>query len=130
MLIGLVFIGAGTTKIFFFADFVQSVGDFGIVWDPAVRPFSVLVCGTEIVGGIGLLWNKRLATALLGMLLVSFIIALAYGKYLGLDIDCGCFGPAYKVSLLTQIVIDVIISCGLLFVDWSGRQVSRTTLTE
>ena len=27
------------------------------------------------------------------LLLVLFIVVLSYGMYLGLDVDCGCFGP-------------------------------------
>ncbi len=115
------FIGAGISKAFFFDEFAQSVSDFGIVWDPAVRTFAVAVCIAEIVGGIGLLLNIRLSLGLLSVMLVCFIAALIYGKILGLDIDCGCFGPAYRVGLLTQIVIDAIILVGLCFVYWTGR---------
>ena len=56
------------------------------------------------------------------MLLLTFIGVLTYGIGLGLDIDCGCLGPGYHVSLRTQLLIDagLVLCCGLVY--WTRRE--------
>ena len=41
------------------------------------------------------------------LLLGVFIGTLLYGIGMGLDIECGCLGPGYHVSLMTQLTIDL-----------------------
>jgi hypothetical protein len=43
--------------------------------------------------GIGLLFDIRGSLALITGLLVLFITILWYAIWIGLDVDCGCFGP-------------------------------------
>lgn len=119
--LGLLFITAGLTKLWNFSEFVSTVGDFGIVLDGAVKPFATIVCLAELICGFGLLFYVRGSLFILALLVCCFIAALAYGKVLGLDIDCGCLGPGYHVSLLTQIIIDVFILAGLGIVFVTGR---------
>ena len=42
---------------------------------------------------LGLFFNRRWAKVWAAVLLILFIAVLGYGIWLGLDIDCGCFGP-------------------------------------
>jgi hypothetical protein len=59
-------------------------------------------------------------------MLVLFMTVLVYGINLGLDIDCGCFGPedpelAYK-GLKTALARDMVMMTGVMFLYWSrGR---------
>ena len=128
--LGLLFIGAGITKFIFLGDFIQSVSEFGIVLDQTVSVFAIAICVAEIVGGVGLLFRIRGSVAFLSGLIGCFIGALVYGRYLGLDIDCGCFGPTYHVDLLTQIMIDAIILVGLGLIGWTGRTFVRKNTTQ
>jgi len=57
-------------------------------------------------------------------MLLMFIAVLIYGIHLGLDIDCGCFGPedpeqAYK-GLKVALVRDAVMMAALVFIYW-GR---------
>jgi hypothetical protein len=47
----------------------------------------------EVIAGIGLLFDIRGSLALITGLLVLFMVVLGYGIWMGLDVDCGCFGP-------------------------------------
>lgn len=68
----------------------------------------------------------RGSLAVIAAMLVFFMVVLGYGIRLGLDIDCGCFGPddpeqAYK-GLKSALVRDAVLMVAVLFLYWSrGR---------
>jgi uncharacterized membrane protein YphA (DoxX/SURF4 family) len=72
--------------------------DFGFI-PPAARSQLILAATfispwTEIVAGLALilgLWT-RAAAAALGALLVLFIFLIARAMFIGLELECGCFG--------------------------------------
>lgn len=115
-LIACVFVLAGTVKLFFFKEFAHSIGDFGIVFDSLTYPTATTICILELFIGIGLIFASRIAVTAAIALLTVFIAVLGYAKWLGLDIDCGCFGPGYRVPLLIQMLLDIIILAGLVLV--------------
>ena len=47
----------------------------------------------ELACGLGLILDRRGAPAGIAALLVLFMAVLGWGLWLGLDIDCGCYGP-------------------------------------
>ena len=53
-----------------------------------ILPWLELMCGIFLVGGV----YVRSGAALLGALLVLFIVAISAAILRGLNIDCGCFG--------------------------------------
>ena len=74
--------------------------------------------------------NLRGSLTFVFCLLVLFIGVLAYGIALGLDIDCGCLGPATSRSLSTALAIDVglLILCGLMYLSRHIRSAKPKTL--
>ena len=56
-------------------------------------PVAVGLPVLEVIAGIGLLLDVRGSLALITGLLVLFMVVLGYGIWMGLDVDCGCFGP-------------------------------------
>lgn len=73
--------------------FAQIIGGYGLAPRPALLPLAVLLPVLEIAAALGLLLNLRGALSLYAGLLLLFIFVLGYGIRLGLDVDCGCYGP-------------------------------------
>lgn len=120
--LGSVFVFTGIAKLSDISSFAASVGDFGLVYDDLVVPAAWSISLLEVLFGIGLAINIRGGSIGLLLLLGVFIGTLLYGIGMGLDIDCGCFGPAYHVSLKTQVAIDLglVVWCGV--VHWSRKR--------
>lgn len=120
LLLALVFLVSGCVKLVDMTKFSESVGDFGLVPDWFVLTTAWLVVLSELAIGASLAFNLR--GSLLGVLilLVIFLSVLSYGIVLGLDIQCGCFGPGFHVNLQTQLFIDLglVILVGAVY--WSG----------
>ena len=83
----------GVPKLFAPGEFAAVVSAYGLLPDPLVFPAAIILPLGEIVTAIGLLLNCRWAMISAILLLCVFIVVLSYGISLGLDIDCGCFGP-------------------------------------
>ncbi len=92
-LLALVFLSAGVPKLFEIDRFAETIAAYGLIPDAVVVPTAFFIVALEIAAAIGLLFNKRWALLLTTALMGVFIVVLTYGIWLGLDIDCGCFGP-------------------------------------
>lgn len=56
-------------------------------------PASILLPALEVAAGIGLLFDIEGCLSVIAALLCLLIAILGYGIWMGLDVDCGCFGP-------------------------------------
>lgn len=112
LFLGLLLIVAAALKLSDLSEFAERIGDFGIVFDALVKPTAWAVVSAECLIGVALITRRRGGLAGAGVLLLMFTGVLMYGIALGLDIDCGCFGPAIHISLWTQLLMD----CGLLLI--------------
>lgn len=88
------FFAAGAVKLLDPAVFAVTVEAFGIVPEWLIGPVSVVLPLAEIVLAVGLAFDVRGSLAGITLLLVLFIAVLSYAVHLGLDIDCGCYGPS------------------------------------
>ncbi len=93
-------------------------------------PIAIGLPILEILAAIGLLFDVRGSLAVVAGLLVLFLAILGYGVWLGLDIDCGCFGPgdpegeAYK-GLRPALYRDLVMLTGVAYLYvWRFRQSS------
>jgi uncharacterized membrane protein YphA (DoxX/SURF4 family) len=120
LLLALVFLVSGSIKLVDMAKFAESVGDFGLVPDWFVLTTAWLVVLSELVIGTSLALNLRGSLVGVLVLLGLFLGVLIYGIVLGLDIQCGCFGPGYHVNLQTQLFIDLGLVILVGAVHWSG----------
>jgi hypothetical protein len=119
--LSLLFLYSGTIKLIRLPEFAQSVSDFGIVLDGLTRPVAFVVCCLEIALA-GALWQQKpwamLATA---TLLLCFSGVLVYGLAIGLDIECGCFGTHYHMTLKSQLIFDIVLLCWCSLTHWALR---------
>ncbi len=91
--LGLIFIYAGTLKLLAPMTFAVLIEAYGIVPEMLLMPVAVALPALEVVAGIGLLLNIRGSLGVITVLLLLFVVMLDYGIRMGLDVDCGCFGP-------------------------------------
>ncbi len=123
--LALVFITAAVVKLLDINLFAQRVGDFGLIFDGLVMPAAWTIVVLELLAGIALLLHWRGGLTCSVALLLIFISVLTYGIALGLDIECGCFGPAVHVSLGMQLLTDcgLLLICGIVY--WSDHPRNR-----
>jgi len=122
------FIWAGGRKLADPQAFGVVIRDFGIVPELSVMPIALFLPALEIIAAVGLIFNIRGSLAVVTGLLTLFILILGYGIWLGLDIDCGCFGPedpesrAYS-GLHSALYRDLVMMAAVFFLYfWRFRQ--------
>jgi uncharacterized membrane protein YphA (DoxX/SURF4 family) len=91
--ISVVFIVSGITKLIAPKEFAVIIESYGLISDTWILPAAVFLAVLEVAAGFGLLLDIRGFLSVITGLLILFVSVLSYGIWLGLDIDCGCFGP-------------------------------------
>jgi uncharacterized membrane protein YphA (DoxX/SURF4 family) len=88
-----IFIFSGVSKLMAPKTFAILIEAFGLVPDVLLMPLAVVLSALEIIAGAGLLVDIRGSLGVVTGLLLLFVAILGYGMHMGLDVDCGCFGP-------------------------------------
>ena len=91
--LALVFIYAGGTKLVDPASFAVIIEAYGILPEFLLLPVALGLPALEVAAGAGLIFGVRGSLPTVAGLLALFILVLGWGVHLGLDVDCGCFGP-------------------------------------
>jgi uncharacterized membrane protein YphA (DoxX/SURF4 family) len=120
LVLGVMFILAGVMKLKDPAAFGVIIKAFGILPEAWVATVSIILPLLEVIAGIGLLFDIALSLHTIAILMAVFIAILSYGIHLGLDIDCGCYGPADPESrafggLRSALYRDLVMSVGIVF---------------
>lgn len=116
-----VFVYAGGVKLLDPEAFAVLIDSYGIVPDPLLMPVAVGLPLLEVIAGLGLALDVRGSLSAISGLLVVFIAILLYGIHMGLDVDCGCFGPEDPESrayhgLRQALYRDFAMAAGLVFI--------------
>ncbi len=118
-----VFLYSGGTKLLDTQSFAVIIDAFGLVPAILIEPIAIGLPVLEIIVAFGLLFDIRGALAVTTGLMALFMAILGYAIYMGLDIDCGCFGPddpeaeafhGLRLALCRDAVI--MIGIGFLYV--------------
>jgi uncharacterized membrane protein YphA (DoxX/SURF4 family) len=116
--LGAIFIYAGGTKLLEPEIFAVLIQAYGIVPEGLLMPVAIGLPLLEVIAGIGLLFDIRGSLAWIAALLVLFVMVLGYGIWMGLDVDCGCFGPedpeakafhSLRLSLLRDLIMMTVV---------------------
>lgn len=118
--LGGIFIYAGSIKLLSPETFAVLIDAYGLIPEAMVMPVAVFLPALEVVAGIGLVFDIEGSLAAITGLLVIFIAILGYGIWMGLDVDCGCFGPEDPEAeafhgLRTSLYRDLVMLSGIAF---------------
>ncbi len=91
--LGTIFLFSGATKLMAPVSFATLINAYGFIPENLTLSFAVLLAAIEIISGIGLLFDIKGSLTVIFGLLILFMMVLSYGIHMGLDVDCGCFGP-------------------------------------
>lgn len=119
--LGGIFIYAGGTKLLEPEIFAVLIEAYGIVPEGLLMPVAIGLPLLEVIAGIGILFDIRGSLAAIAGLLVLFIVVLGYGIWMGLDVDCGCFGPEDPEAeafhgLRLSLYRDLAMMAGVIFI--------------
>ena len=119
--LGAIFIYAGGTKLLEPEIFAVLIEAYGIVPKGFIMPVAIGLPLLEVTAGIGLLFDIRGSLALIAGLLLLFMVVIGYGIWMGLDVDCGCFGPedpeaAAFHGLRLSLFRDLVMMVGVIFI--------------
>lgn len=115
-----VMLAAGVPKLLSPHAFAGVIEAYGLLPEFFIFPAAVLLPLLEVIAAVQLIRAKKSGLWLTAGLMVIFIAVLSYGIWLGLDIDCGCFGPedpeheAFS-GLRTALVRDLLLCIPMLF---------------
>lgn len=98
---GGVFIIASIEKIAYPETFAISVEAYKLLPVSFVNIFSLIIPWIELLCGIFLFGGffLRASASVLSVLLSMFMVAILSAMMRGLNIDCGCFGPAHSTPV-------------------------------
>jgi uncharacterized membrane protein YphA (DoxX/SURF4 family) len=118
--LGGLFIYAGSIKLIEPKTFAILIEAYGIVPESLLMPMTIILPVLEVAAGIGLLFDVEGSLSVIAGLLVFFIAILSYGIWMGIDVDCGCFGPKDPESeafhgLKASLYRDLIMLSGIVF---------------
>lgn len=119
--LGGILIYAGGTKMLEPEIFAVLIDAYGIVPEGLLMPVAIGLPFLEVIAGFGLLFDIRGSLALITGLLVLFMMVLGYGIWMGLDVDCGCFGPEDPEAeafhgLRLSLFRDLVMMAGVIFI--------------
>ena len=118
--LGGIYIYAGGTKLLEPEIFAVLIEAYGIIPEGLLMSVAIGLPFLEVIAGFGLLFDIRGSLALITGLLVLFMMVLGYGIWMGLDVDCGCFGPedpeakAFH-SLRLSLFRNLVMMAGVIF---------------
>ncbi|MCP3955002.1 MAG: DoxX family membrane protein [Desulfobacterales bacterium] len=125
------FIFSGFTKLVAPDQFAVLIDAYGILPEMLVVPVAILLPAGEVIAGGCLVFNVRGSLAAITLMMVLFLAVLGYGIWMGLDVDCGCFGPedpesrafhGLRQAFYRDIVIMTVVA--VLYV-WRYRRAVR-----
>ena len=93
IILSAVFFWSGVSKLFSPESFAVIIEAYGLIPDSWIMPMSIGLPALEVILAVGLLMDIRGSLMGITVLLALFMAILGYGIHLGLDVDCGCFGP-------------------------------------
>ncbi|MFH1991875.1 MAG: MauE/DoxX family redox-associated membrane protein [Pseudomonadota bacterium] len=120
ILLAVIFLWSGIAKLIDSKSFAVIIQAYGLIPESWVMPAAVFLPALEIIAALGLLMDIEGSLAVVLGLLILFMAILGYGIWMGLDVDCGCFGPedpeakAYH-GLRPALYRDMAMMAGVLY---------------
>lgn len=119
-LLAAVFLWSGITKLLDPVSFGVLIDAYGLIPGTWVMPAAILLSSLEVIAGAGLVLDIHGSLAIITIMVILFMAILSYGIHMGLDIDCGCFGPQDPEAkafhgLRTALYKDFLLMAAILY---------------
>lgn len=113
--VGAVFLYAAFSKVPAFDAFAEEIANYRVLPAHLVAPFAAVLPGVELLAGALLVLRRwvRPACAILGAMLLVFIVALSQALLRGINLSCGCFGGS-ELATWGTVGRDVAILIGVV----------------
>jgi len=102
-------------------DSYRIVPSAATIWMAKTLPWFELVLGVGLVIGIKTKWFAVVC----GLLLLGFWLSMLRAHLLGMDIDCGCFGPGERISAKTLIRDSLMVILSAIVWWTAGKRAPR-----
>jgi len=124
VIVGGVFVVAGSLKILHPAAFANDIANYRLMPHDLINLLAIMLPWVEVVTGgllIAGIW-KRADALLITLMMIVFLVAIGQALYRGLDIRCGCFGTveARRVSALA-LAEDAALLGMSVWLFWRAR---------
>ena len=120
VVLGGVFVYAGTLKLFHPLAFADSIATFQLLPPQLINVVALALPPFEVIVGAMLLFGifQRQAALALLILTVAFMIFLLQAIARGLEVDCGCFGTGKPSAGSAWVALgrDVLLAVGCWWV--------------
>lgn len=115
IVLGLIFIIASAGKIYNPAVFAQEISNYDFMPYFTINLMAIILPWIELIAGIFLISGIRLkaSSAIIGALLIVFIIAVATAMARGLNINCGCYSHVANDPVGWKKIIENTIQLAL-----------------
>lgn len=128
-ILGSLFAYSGVVKLMDVERFTVIIAGFGLLPKELLHPAAIFLPLAELFCGLGLIVAVRGCLTAIALMLLLFMAVLGWGIHLGLDIDCGCFGPedpeqAYK-GLKVALVRDAAMMAAVITLYWHNRRAQQ-----
>ncbi len=107
LILGGVFVYAAWDKIVHPDQFAQIVLNYKLLPDMAINLLAIFLPWLEMIAGVALILGifPKENAAILGGLLLVFILAIGINLARGLDFDCGCFSTSTDQKSASYLLI-------------------------
>lgn len=131
ILLGAIFVYAGSVKIENPQAMADSIAAFGIIPVVLINPVALGLPAFEITSGVLLIvgWRRRVAALAILLAVVAYTIAIGSALARGITVDCGCFGfgPPTRARMWIDFGRDLVILSAAAFSYFSlARQTTPT----
>jgi len=118
LLLGGVFLYAGSGKLLELRAFSVSICSYGILPDFLCIYAAIFFSLVEIASGVGLMADRRGCLSIITSLLLVFSLVLWFGVLNELDVDCGCFSASEQAEhhdLRMALYRDLVMILGAFY---------------
>ena len=131
LIIGLLFVYAGATKLANPDGFAVTINIYGLVTWRMASTLAYVIPIIEIIAGLGLMFDVKGALLIVVAQLLGFMVILLYALHIGLDADCGCFGTPRSTANAPTGPLEALLRDGLMLaacaaIYWQRRMAGKT----
>ncbi len=114
MILGIIFIISSIFKQITINDFIETIKSYEILPPDAAQPVALLICITEMLIGIMIIFNiyGKPAVRISMIMLIFFISFTIYSMATGKEWICNCFGSLFSQKINYLVLLrDIIFLC-------------------